>query len=68
LAAGVADAMIEASGGNLLILSALAAPEKFEAERFASKAQKDPINPFTWSAIPPRTSRVLLIVSSTWKI
>jgi len=60
--------MIEASGGNLLILSALAAPEKFEAERFASKAQKDPINPFTWSAIPPRTSRVLLIVSSTWKI
>jgi tetratricopeptide (TPR) repeat protein len=37
-----------------------AAPGKFEAERFASKAQKCPINLFTWSAIPPRTSRVLL--------
>jgi hypothetical protein len=38
----------------------LAAPGKFEAERFASMAQEWLLNLLTWSVVLPRTLRILL--------
>src|SRR6266853_2518175 len=44
----------------------LAAPGKFEAERFPSMAQEWPLTLLPWSVVLPRSLRILLLIVGLW--
>ena len=57
------EALVRQHGTGTVYSIPLAAPGKFEAERFASTAQEWLLHLLTWSGVLPRTLRILLLTS-----